>query len=369
MINIDIRTKFIRDDVRVFVIRPGAHYRLFQQFLDSEMVGIELPALDLPKFRTLDEIENLNARILRSVAIRRWFISGRPDGGFPGPLADFDHLELGHASSQFARYVRGMFEDMKKGDIVIVPPRSFKEMAVIGELIDEPNIVESLLSPTYPDLPLNGRRVKWLARIPKSDLPPKTLDQLQKPSVMFLLERTAWPKILRQCYGSYSTDQEFSSRFEITEERFQAADDFLIQAFFNFITANTDRVERDFDELLSLTEAAFEDLRLISPDLYTNVNSPGGISLKSIRITPIVIAVMLALAAHVGAGAVDAAINNQIVFGNSLAPMDDRCTVMVHDQVVTQLRLLGLDKWAPACEKIRSAVANTGIQSNVIIRQ
>lgn len=368
MINIDIRTKFIRDDVRVFVVRPGAHYRLFQQFVDNQVVGIELPALNLPQFGALDEIEDLNARILRSVAIRRWFVSGRPDGGFPGPVADFLPFDLDHASTQFARYVRGLFQDMKKGDIIVVPPRSFKEMAVIGELIDEPNEAVSLLSPVYPDLPLNGRRIKWLARIPKSDLPPKTLDQLQKPSVMFLLERAAWPKILRHCYGSYSTEREFSSRFEITEQRFQATDDFIIQAFFNFVTANTDRVERELPDLLSLPEAAFEDLRQVSPDLYTNVNSPGGISLKSLRITPIVIAVMLALASQVGAEAVDAAINNQIVFGNSLAPADDRCTAMVHEQVVTQLRLLGLDKWAPACEKIREAVANTGIQSNVIVQ-
>lgn len=368
MIRIDIRTKFIRDDVRIFIVRPGAHYRLFQLFSDQQIIGLELPDLNLPQFRTLDEIEDLNARILRSVAIRRWFAAGQPVGSFPSQVEHFMDQGLDNASSQFSRYIRGLFQDMKKGDIIIVPPRSFKEMALIGELIDEPNRTVNISSPVYPDLPLNGRRVKWLARIPKSDLPPKTLDQLQKPSVMFLLERSAWPRILRHCYGSYSTNQEFSSRFEITEERFQTTDDFLIQAFFNFVTANTDRVDRELEDLLSLTEAAFEDLRLISPDLYTNVNSPGGISLKSSSITPIVIAVMLSLAAVVGPEAVDAAVNNQIAFGNSLAPVNDRCTAMVHDQVVTQLRLLGLDKWAPACEKIREAIANTGIQSNVIVQ-
>jgi hypothetical protein len=368
MIEVDIHTKLVADTTRIFVVRPGAQYRLFNQFVDASFVGPELPSLDLPKFKELSEVEDLAERVMRSVAIRRWHSSQRD---VPPPERDLETYKsrvADRATSQFLRVVRGYFQDLQQGDIVIVPPVNFRGMAQIGEITSPPNIFRELVVQRYPGEPLSGRQVRWLASIPKSDLPAQTLDALQKPSALFLLTRSAWPMIFRRAYGSYSTADEYSSRFEITSETFKTSDDLYIQAFFNFVVANTDLVGRGEKSILNFKDGAFTDLKAISPDLYTNVNSPGGLSLKSALITPIVIATMLALAVNIGPEAATAAAEGQIVFGNSMAPANDPCVARVSEQVVTQLQLLGYDKWAEACQYVREAAERTGISSNVDVK-
>jgi hypothetical protein len=369
MVQVDINTKFIAEGTRVYVVRPGAHYRLFNQFIDESFVGPELPALELPAFDHFADIPDITERVMRSVAIRRWYSGGQRDVLLPDrDLENYEQRAADRATSQFLRVARAYFSDMKKGDLVIVPPLNFRGMAEIGELTSPPNVVKEIFVPRYPNEALTGRNVRWLGSIPKADLPAQTLDALQKPTSIFLLSRPAWPQIFRRAYGSYSTATEYSSRFEITAETFRTTDDFYIQAFFNFVVANSRAVDQARPEMQGFKEAAFADIKAIAPDLFTNVNSPGGISLKSATITPIVIATMLAIALFVGPDAVDAATNGLITFGNSMAPPDDPCVTQVSEQVVTQLRLLGYDKWAEACQFVREAAERTGVNSNVSVQ-
>jgi hypothetical protein len=120
--------------------------------------------------------------------------------------------------------------------------------------------------------------------------------------------------------------------------------------------------------MLSFKEGAFSAEGL-APDLYTNVNSPGGLSLKSTVITPIIIAVMLALAVDVGPEAFAAARDGNVIFGNSLAPADDPCSAEVQKQVVSQLTLLGYDRWSEACVFARAAAERTGISTTVDVKK
>lgn len=368
MIRIDIHTKIISDDTRIFVARPGRNYRFFDIFLDNNFVGPELPGLDLPPFDDIAEVDDLEARVRRSVEIRRHFTRPSESAGMPTmDLGAYDEGSISRSTSQLLRVVRAYFGSIKKGDLVIVPPGPFRGMAQIGELTTDANEVREIQVAPYPGQALSGRYVRWLSHIEKAKLPPQTLDALQKPSPLINLVRSEWPSIFRRAYGSYATSTEYGARFEVTADRFKTNDDFVIQAFFNFISANTDLVERE-QPVLSFREGAFA-AEGVSPDLYTNVNSPGGISLKSVAITPIIIATMLNLAITVGPDAFAAAQSNQIVFGNSQAPADDQCAAVVEKQVVTQLILLGYDNWAEACRNARAASNRTGISSSVDIKQ
>ncbi|MBY3260384.1 hypothetical protein HFO15_01715 [Rhizobium laguerreae] len=368
MINIDIHTKRITSDTRIFVARPGAKYRFYELFVDRNFVGPDLPGLDLPEFDNLQDIEDLDARVKRSVAYRRYFLRGENDVQEPAiDIRNYLDAPDDQAFSQFIRVVRAYFDNMKVGDLVIVPPVNFRGQAQIGELTAGPSVVKTLGVAIYPGMPLTGRNVRWLASMEKAKLPSQTLDALQKPSPLFLLTRDAWAAVFRRAYGSYVTDVEYGSRFEITSERYQTVDDFNIQAFFNFVAANTDRVANGREDLLNFQRGAFS-AQGVAPDLYTNVNSPGGLSLKSAVVTPIVIAVMLTLAVTVGPDAFAAAMEGTITFGNSQAPAGDACVAEVGSQVVTQLKLLGYDLWAEACQHARTAAANTGISTTVDIK-
>jgi hypothetical protein len=367
MIQVDIHTKVISPSTAIYVARPGRSYRFFEPFVDSQFVGPDLPALDLPPFENINDVDDLEQRVKRSFALRRYLTRGDQD--IPEPAFDLEYYDDTHTSrstGQIIRVVRAYFGTMKKGDIVIVPPANFRGQAQIGELTTEPNDVRLMKLLLYPGAPLSGRSVRWLASIEKADLPAQTLDALQKPQPLLNLIRPAWPSIFRRAYGSYVTSDEYGARFEVTSERFKTNDDFLIQAFFNFVAANYDQVEKD-QPILDFHAGAFA-AEGISPDLYTNVNSPGGISLKSVIASPIVIATMLNLAIVVGPDAHGAALKDEIVFGNSQAPPGDPCTALVRKQVVTQLTLLGYDKWSVACQNARAAAERTGISSSVDVK-
>ncbi|MCM2434109.1 hypothetical protein [Agrobacterium rosae] len=363
MINVDIHTKIIRSDTRIVVARPGARYMFFTQFWENNFVGPDLPGLDFPEFENFEDIPQITERIKRSVEIRR--LSRQVDHDEP-LMEDLDYYDASNNPRirQFERVVAAYFKNTKKGDLVVLPPINFKGDALIGEFTGEPSDVETLMLPRYGDEPLSGRAVRWLSKIPKQKLPAQTLDALQKPNPIFLVERSAWPDIFRRAYGSYSFDGDYSARFAVTSERFNIADDFIIQAFFNFVSANSDRIDNDETDLLDLREGAFA-AGDAAPELYTNVNSPGGLSLKAAKITPIVIATMFALATEAGPDAYYAAVNDAIVFGNSLATAGDDCVVPVRNQVVSQLTFLGYDKWAEACEAARAAAQKTGISTTV----
>ncbi len=363
MIRVDIHTKVLRQDTRVVVARPGARYMFFTQFAENNFVGPDLPGLDLPPFESFDDIPQITERIKRSVEIRRHARQADPDEVL---MEDLDYYDASNNPRirQFERVIAAYFKQAKKGDLVVLPPINFRGDALIGEFTGEPSDVRTLLLPRYGEEPLSGRAVRWLSSIPKQKLPAQTLDALQKPNPIFLVERSAWPDIFRRAYGSYSYSGDYSARFEVTSERFNIADDFLIQAFFNFVSANTELIERNSSELLSLRAGAFA-AGASAPELYTNVNSPGGLSLKHLTIAPIVIAVMFALATEAGPDAYHAAVSDTITFGNSLAAVGDDCVVPVRQQVVSQLTILGYDRWAEACEAARSAAERTGLSTTV----
>ncbi|MEO1020149.1 MAG: hypothetical protein AAFY56_21045, partial [Pseudomonadota bacterium] len=77
---------------------------------------------------------------------------------------------------------------------------------------------------------------------------------------------------------------------------------------------------------------------------------------------------LLALAVVVGPDAVTAAENGAIIIGNSQAPDADPCTLEVEASVISQLRILGVERWAEACEIAKSATESTGLRGNVRIR-
>lgn len=363
MINIDIHTKSLRKETRVYVARPGARYMFFPHFLESGFVGPDLPGLDLPSFEKFEDIEQITERVKRSIEIRRLARKTDQEEQLVEDL-DFYDSSNNPRVRQFTRVVAAYFKQIARGDLVVLPPHNFRGNAIIGEFVGNPNDVITLNLQRYGDEPLSGRAVRWLAEIPKQKLPSQTLDALQKPNPLFLMDRAAWPAIFRRAYGSYALDGEFSARFEISSDQFDIADDFLIQAFFNFVAANTEKVRHGDEALLSLRDGAFA-AGDSAPELYTNVNSPGGLSLKDHVITPIVIAVMFTLAVTVGPDAYQAAADNAVFFGNSLAAADDPCALAVKEQVVTQLTLLGYDQWAEACEAARTAAAKTGISTTV----
>jgi hypothetical protein len=209
---------------------------------------------------------------------------------------------------------------------------------------------------------LPARSVRWLARIPKRDLPYSVLEALEKPNTAFLVERSHRALFYKIAYGNYSIDDYYSALFEVTSADFDTRDDVLLQAFFNFVAANTKAVAEG-SPLLGFAEAAFKDSGEYVAKLQTNVNSPGDIGLVSKVITPLVASVLFLLAVEVGPSARTEADNGTLILRNSKAAADDPCTANVFDSSMQFLKLLDLDEWPVACTHAQEVANKTGLKS------
>lgn len=371
MIKIDLNARILGEAHNVFVARPGKGYRLYRDFRENSSLILELPGLDLESGVPLDA-QQLRKRVNRSRAFRSWHHRGSPADDRPSRnLSAYSAEGGGNSAAQLEGIVRTYYEKIKKGDLVIVPPKAYLDEVLLGEVRRIGSRYDTEKIPRlFGNENLPSRDVRWLARFPKTELPFEILDALQKPNAAFIVERSLRGQFYKLAYGNYSIDDLYSGRFEVTSSDFDTFDDVLLQAFFNFAAANTRALSENRDEdVRGFAEAAFENSGEYLAQLQMNINSPGFISLIGRKITPLVASVLLIVAVEVGPAAVNEIAAGNMTVENSKAAAGDECTAEVADQAFRQIQLLGLDEWEAACRKAREVVERTGLKSPATVKR
>ncbi|MDR3500669.1 MAG: hypothetical protein P4L72_15750 [Parvibaculum sp.] len=370
-IEVDLRTKVLPQTTNVYVGRPGKEYRLYHQFTEGHVIGPELPGLDLQPGVPLAQQTLMDNRIRRSVRLRNWHGRGRPEDDVPPTALEAYNGHLAaNALGQYRSVVTGYFERVNAGDLVIIPPQSFSQDAVVGEFIGGPTDFESFNIPRYVGHPLLVRRFRTVGRIPKPKLNARILDLITKPNMLVLLERQLRSEIYSAVYGNYTTADSFNTRLEVAAREFTTDDDFNIKLFIKFVTQNTIKTSiNGEDEVFGIKVTAFEDAGDLAPDLQMNINSPGFIGISSKFLIPSVISVLFALAVLHGADVVHAAEAGKILIGNSSAPAGDACTAEIAEVALKQIKLLGLDKWPEACEYARKVAEHAQMTTSTRVVQ
>lgn len=367
MIVVDLNTRIVNSDHNVFVVRPGKEYRLFEDFIKSELIFPDLPGLELRSGVPLSEYKDLPERIRRSNAIKSWYNRDRPEDDVPP--RNLDHYSGRHRTAsqiQLEAVLRGYFEKAAQGDLVIVPPRNYKANAYIGELVGPPSeIVEAPLR-LFPGEMASSRRVRWLAQMAKRSLPLPILDALEHPNAIYLLERSLREDIYQAAYGNFTLGlEQFSARFDVKEQTFTVDDELQLQAFFKFVAVNTRILESGTKARIQrIGQSTFQNGADYVPSLQTNINSPGELSLFCKRITPLVAAALFAIAVDIGPDGFGEAFAGEVTLRNSKSTVEaDPCVARVEEQVRTQLQMLGLDGWPEACEIARGVHQRTQVRS------
>lgn len=363
MIKVDLRSKAIGADHNVFLVRPGSNYKLYHTFLESNAIFADFLGLELEQGVELKDQDRITAQLHRAKKLRalRHTAGGPPSRN----LDDYSDFKDDRSVSQLYGILRGFFEVAKEGDLVVVPPSSFSQNTLIGELVSGPT---ELVTTHYKGERLYGRSVRWLRQLPRGKLSPYLLDLISKPNAFVLIRNDERPSIYREAYGSYIMPGDYRARFNVDDPEFTTTDDLYIQAFFNLVVANSKRI-REGNPVLGIKDAAFE--KVVGSDameLQSNINSPGFLNLIGKTIAPLVATALFALAVTVGPDAVAAAEQGTILIGNS-KDVGDACTVAVHQEVLEHLRLLGIVKWTEACQIAKHAADSTGLsgQAQIVI--
>src|SRR5262249_13831627 len=150
-----------------------------------------LPGLKLEADVPLDD-QQLRRRVNRSRAFRGWYNRGQPADDRPSrDLNNYSPDGGGNSAAQLEGLVRTYYEKIQRGDLVIVPPKAYMDEVLIGEVRHIGTRYDTEKVPRLfgnEDLP--ARAVRWLARLPKTELPFEILDALQKPNAAFIVERS-----------------------------------------------------------------------------------------------------------------------------------------------------------------------------------
>lgn len=368
LIKVDLKAQAIPAQNQVFFVRPGSNYTMYSLFAENQAIVADFLGLEFSRGKVLSEQENVVAQLHRARKLRA-YMRLHEETEPSRNIQDYASYVSDRSIAQLQRILTGYFEQAKKGDLVVVPPRAFAQDALIGELLDDPgDFITLTFAKLYGDERLYGRRVRWLGRIPKGKLSPYMLDLGSKPNAFVLVPKNERAAIYREAYGSYILPGEYRVRFDVDDPEYTTTDDLYIQAFLSFVAANSRRIEKQ-EDLLPIHQAAFEQLGDYALELQSNINSPGFLNLLSSKVSPLVAAALFSLAVTVGPEAVEAANNGLITIGNSL-DAGDPCTVAIAVEVVEHLRLLGVERWAQACDIARQVQDSTGLsgQAEVVIQ-
>ncbi len=159
---LDLRTKFIPDTRKAYILFPGDGYRYYEDMRDGYSVFLDIPGLPFVEGEDFSKAEDLVERAIVAERIKEWHDSGRPEEHLPTRTVDeLNDYRTSTGRQQFAGKLRNFFKDPRKGDIVIVPCKDYSDNVLFGEFSDE-GTVSSASVKLYPNETIPCRRVNWV---------------------------------------------------------------------------------------------------------------------------------------------------------------------------------------------------------------
>jgi hypothetical protein len=169
--NVDLNIKFVEPEIQVWRLYPGERRNLYNIFLETDTVFLDLPSLHLDK-DSLDDRRRLNAQIGRAWDIRGWHRAPEDDKpAFPRNVdAYLDELNSRATGQQYGN-IRSLYFDALVGDVVVVPvDAAFESYLMIGEITQPFNPDDHRRVELYGNDVVPFRRVRWINPAQKTRL-------------------------------------------------------------------------------------------------------------------------------------------------------------------------------------------------------
>jgi hypothetical protein len=368
---IDIRTRFIPENRKVFFVFPGSGYRHYQMMREANAVYLDVPGFPIPQNRNIAALSDIVERLAIADDVADWHRRGMPGDAIPS--RDPDTVTARRRSKRrifLAGIMRGLFSDAAKGDVVIVPPKDFQDDVLFGEFVDDGTECTVVAAPFHAEESIPARGVRWLATQKRITLPGWLEQKMPSPNPVRQLERQYHKYVFDILYERYYFDQQFVCKFGINANDFSTLDNFLVQQIFLYTCAlfennHEENIENISDK--SLLEVVSEiEFSADIPDQRIEIQSPGNIILYSRNIIPLVTGVLMMLSALAPAGEVPK--NIKIVNTADDGQTSKECEVDIAKEVETDLQLMGVQRWIEWCKAEKEARKRTEIQPGMQIQ-
>jgi hypothetical protein len=372
-VEIDIATRFISDASKIYILFPGKGYRYYSIMRDEGVIFFDIAGFPFSPSENIGELKDIIQRIVISDRIREWHKKDIYTEA--EPIRDPSVAPRGRESPrrvQLASFVKSFFTTLKKGDVIVVPPKSLDEDVLFGEVADDGSIATAVDAPFQPGEKIPGRRVKWLGTRRRIDVPRWLDRKIPSPNPLRQLEKSNHKYIYDIMYSRYYFDQQFVCKFNVTATDFSSLDNFLIQQIFLYASAlfensNDENIFNFSGKSISLVVSEISDSQDI-PDQRIVISSPGYIVLYASNIVPLLSAVLIASSAIPGAGRSQP---SDIVVTNSAdsGTLARQCLGEIAREVSSDLRIMGFARWQELCKITTEAKKRTGLNSGMIATQ
>lgn len=202
-ITVDLNSKVISDNQKIWVVHHGRNANYFDEFKREGAVFLEFPGLSLNQATAADD-SAIRQRLRYAQAIRSNKALQRANGT-PILIRDFSG-KPGRDVSVHLRTVKHLVERMEVGDLVMVPGRGAGGRVLFGEVAGGffPQRVVRAPGLQYADTPV--RSVNWLQERVKGELPAQLVKYFEKPPAIAEVGRDAiTERFFDYAYDAYST--------------------------------------------------------------------------------------------------------------------------------------------------------------------
>jgi hypothetical protein len=287
-IEVQLDAYVVPDDHLVFKCSPGKTYRFYLAVKDAKVV--------FPDIRGLDKLSGspdqwVDKDVLEIIASDRWERElqsrerGNKEQGSQG-VSTVDRRTL--------TFLKRLFFEGKKGDLVVVPVDGYAKDVLIGEFLSDAGAVSSVeakdgeYTGTY-----FGRAVRWRATIQKLHLSADLITALHTQTAVFALGRSLREEVYRYAYANFIYMGRYVSEFRTAKERFTAEDSAVLATWVNGfdVLRNSLQTKAGIDEETSFFELGLSQLDdAVAAELRINIQSPGEMFVRSA--TPFALSLM-----------------------------------------------------------------------------
>lgn len=278
-------TKFLRDDVNVWLVYSGNRRRFFEDFVTNSAIFLDLPGFSANE-HTFGTDENLRRHIRMADAIRdyhRGSTSTPPSrrvDTYSGIAASSKDPE-GRSFNAEVGNAQRMYVDAKAGDVILSPPMGHYDPFLIGVISEEWKPDQVAFARAYGDDALPSRRVKWQSvSVSRRQFPDEVAKPLQNPHAISLVDRSLYFEIFMSAFpsfvwGNISKLDVYGNAYSSNDplETFEAA--FLIKFFAAAFCAYEAGKIAEFNQLAPQAGILefYDPSRVL--EFRQNFNSPG----------------------------------------------------------------------------------------------
>lgn len=266
---------------RVWKASAGKTHRFYKAVRDANTV--------FPDVRGLDALDGeptswTDAQLLAVISGDRWEreLESRERGNKPQGTAGISKQDRGVLT-----FLRRLWHEAAKGDLVVVPAEGYRENVLIGEFLTEAGELRKVeaqdgeYSGGY-----YGRAVAWRIGLPKLMLDEELIGALHTRAAVFALGETQKESVYRLAYGNFVYRGRYVAEFRTTKGKFTAEDHAVVATWLNAIDVLHDAWMHGQDDRsgYSFAELGLEKL----PDdraseVKINIQSPGEVFVRSTR--------------------------------------------------------------------------------------